>query len=269
MILLEYQNKRTLKPIQILKGVAIMNNIIYGYCRISTAKQSIDRQITNITRAYPTAIIYQEAFTGTKSNRPEWQKLLKKVQSGDTIVFDSVSRMSRNASEGFNTYMDLYNKGINLVFLKEQTINTDSFKSVLGDSKLSIQVNTNDDDTDRLINGIMSEVAIYITKLAEKQIRLAFEQSQKEVDDLHKRTSEGIREAKAKGKQIGRTNGQQITTKKSIAAKALIEKHNKVFGNGTLNDLDTMALISGQLGTIARNSYYKYKRELMEEKGIE
>lgn len=246
-----------------------MNNKIYGYCRISTKKQSIDRQITNISRAYPTAIIFQEAYTGTKSNRPEWQKLLKKVHEGDTIVFDSVSRMSRNAEAGFDTYMELYNKGVNLVFLKEQTINTDSFKSVLGDSKLSIQVNTNDDDTDRLINGIMSEVAIYITQLAKKQIRLAFEQSQKEVDFIHKATADGVREAKAQGKQVGRAKGAIVTTKKSITAKALIEKHNKVFGNGSLNDIDTMALISGQLGTIARNSYYKYKRELMKEKGIE
>lgn len=246
-----------------------MNNKIYGYCRISTAKQSIDRQITNITRAYPTAIIIQETYTGTKSSRPEWQKLLKKLNTGDTVVFDSVSRMSRNASEGFNTYMDLYNKGINLVFLKEQTINTDSFKSVLGDNKLSVKVNTNDDDTDRLINGIMSEVAIYITKLAEKQIRLAFEQSEKEVQDLHERTSEGIREARKQGKQVGRKNGQQITTKKSIAVKEMIVKYHKAFGKGTLNDIDTMAMINGQGVGVARNSYYKYKAALFAEYGIE
>jgi len=245
------------------------NNKVYGYCRISTAKQSIDRQITNIKRAYPTADIKAEVYTGTKSNRPEWIKLLKLVHAGDTIVFDSVSRMSRNAEEGFNTYMELYNKGINLVFLKEQTINTDSFKSVLGDNKLSIKVNTNDDDTDRLINGIMSEVAIYITKLAEKQIRLAFEQSEKEVQDLHQRTSEGIREAKAKGKKIGRQNGQTVTTKKSIVVKEMIVKYHKAFGNGTLNDIDTIAMINGQGVGVARNSYYKYKAELFAEYGIE
>ncbi|SDA29292.1 Site-specific DNA recombinase [Ruminococcus sp. YE71] len=246
-----------------------MDNKIYGYCRISTAKQSIDRQITNITRAYPTAMIIQETYTGTKSNRPEWTKLLKKLNTGDTVVFDSVSRMSRNAAEGFDTYMELYNKGINLVFLKEQTINTDSFKSVLGDNKLSVRVNTNDDDTDRLINGIMSEVAIYITKLAEKQIRLAFEQSEKEVQDLHKRTSEGIREAKKQGKQIGRTEGQKIVTKKSTAVKEMIVKYHKAFGKGTLNDIDTMAMINGQGVGVARNSYYKYKSELFAEYGIE
>ena len=85
---------------------------IYGYCRISQKKQSIDRQIRNIKEAYPSAIMIEEAFTGTKIDRPEWTKLYAKAKSGDTIVFDSVSRMSRNAEEGFNTYEELYNRGL-------------------------------------------------------------------------------------------------------------------------------------------------------------
>ena len=76
---------------------------IYGYCRISTAKQSIDRQIRNIKAEYPTAHIVQEAYTGTSIFRPEWLKLYRILKSGDTVVFDSVSRMSRNAEEGFAT----------------------------------------------------------------------------------------------------------------------------------------------------------------------
>lgn len=87
----------------------------YGYCRISQKKQSIERQIRNIKEAYPSAIMIEEAFTGTKIDRPEWNKLYAKAKSGDTIVFDSVSRMSRNADEGFNTYEELYNRGVNLV----------------------------------------------------------------------------------------------------------------------------------------------------------
>ena len=92
---------------------------IYGYCRISTAKQSIDRQIRNIKAEYPTAHIVQEAYTGTSIFRPEWLKLYRILKSGDMVVFDSVSRMSRNAEEGFALYEDLYHKGIRLVFLKE------------------------------------------------------------------------------------------------------------------------------------------------------
>ena len=75
--------------------------MIYGYCRISTAKQNIERQIRNILSVYPDAVIYQEAYTGTKLyERKEFDKLLKRVKSGDTIVFDSVSRMSRSADDG-------------------------------------------------------------------------------------------------------------------------------------------------------------------------
>ena len=67
---------------------------IYGYCRISTAKQSIDRQIRNIKAEYPTAHIVQEAYTGTSIFRPEWLKLYRILKAGDTVVFDSVSRMA-------------------------------------------------------------------------------------------------------------------------------------------------------------------------------
>ena len=101
---------------------------IYGYCRISTAKQSIERQIRNIKAEYPTAHIVQEAYTGTSIFRPEWLKLYRVLKAGDTVVFDSVSRMSRNAEEGFALYEDLYHKGIRLVFLKEHHIDTETYK---------------------------------------------------------------------------------------------------------------------------------------------
>ena len=94
--------------------------MIYGYCRISRKQQNIERQIRNIKSAYPEAVILQEAYTGTKvEGRKEFEKLLKTVKSSDTIVFDSVSRMSRNASEGFALYQDLLEKNVELVFLKE------------------------------------------------------------------------------------------------------------------------------------------------------
>ena len=104
--------------------------MIYGYVRISTKKQNIQRQTRNIERQYPTAKIISEVYTGTKIDRQEWQKLIKRVKPGDTIVFDSVSRMSRNAEEGFKCYEELFNRGIELVFLKEPHINTEVFKRV-------------------------------------------------------------------------------------------------------------------------------------------
>ena len=71
--------------------------MIYGYCRVSTNRQVIIRQIENILKVYPEARIYQEAYTGVTSNPTEWKKLKKLVSSGNTVVFDSVSRMRRNA----------------------------------------------------------------------------------------------------------------------------------------------------------------------------
>lgn len=222
---------------------------MYGYCRISQKKQSIERQIRNIKEAYPEAVIIEEAFTGTKIDRPEWNKLYKKAKSGDTIIFDSVSRMSRNAEDGFNTYEELYNRGINLVFLKEPHINTDTYKKSL--TGLVSMTNTN---VDFILEGINK----YLLALAKEQIRLAFEQAEKEVEDLHQRTKEGIETAKLAGKQIGKSKGDTWETKKSKEVKQIILKHSKDF-NGTLADVDVMKLVG-----VARKTYYKYKKELRE-----
>ena len=109
--------------------------MIYGYCRISTDKQNIERQIRNILKFYPQAEIWQETYTGTKTDgRKKFEQLLKIIKSGDTVVFDSVSRMSRNAEIGFQIYQELYEKGIELVFLKEPHINTATYKKALSNN---------------------------------------------------------------------------------------------------------------------------------------
>ena len=220
---------------------------VYGYTRISTAKQSIERQIRNIKREYPDALIVQEAYTGTKLDRKEWGKLFDKVKEGDTIIFDSVSRMSRNAEDGFMVYEELFNRGVSLVFLKEHHIDTSTYKKAM-ESSVPL--------TGTAVDCILQGVNQYLMALAKEQIRLAFEQAQKEVDDLHQRTREGIQTARLNGKQIGQPQGAKLTTKKSIEAKAVILKHSKDFG-GTLTDVECMK----QAG-LARNTFYKYKREL-------
>ena len=103
----------------------------YSYLRISRKSQSIKRQERNVLKEYPSSHIIKEVFTGTKMARPEWQKLYKKVKDGDTIIFDSVSRMSRNAEEGFAVYKELYARGVNLIFLKVPHINTEVYKNAL------------------------------------------------------------------------------------------------------------------------------------------
>lgn len=223
---------------------------IYGYCRISTKQQSIERQIRNIKSKFDNAIIITEIYTGTKQDRPEWNKLYKRIKAKDTIIFDSVSRMSRNADEGFNLYQELYNKGVELIFLKEPHINTSTYKKAL-QNNISM--------TGTTVDYILDGVNKYLMALAKEQIKLAFEQSEKEVQDLHQRTKEGIETARLNGKQIGQKQGVKLITKKSIIAKGQIKKYNKEF-NGSLSDKDCMNLIG-----LSRNTYYKYKRELKSE----
>jgi len=223
---------------------------VYGYCRVSTKKQSIERQIRNIKKEYPEAVIVCDEYTGTSLNRPEWKKLYKQIQPGDTIVFDQVSRMSRDAQEGYELYEELYSKDIELVFLKEPHINTQTYKKALESGVPMTGTN---------VDFILEGVNKYLLSLAKEQIQLAFAQAEKEVEDLHQRTREGIETARLNGKQIGQPKGATLTTKKSIKAKEIIRKHSKDF-HGSLEDPDVI-----KLAGISRGTYYKYKRELREE----
>lgn len=226
--------------------------MIYGYCRISRKQQNIERQVRNIKAEYSDAVIVKEAYTATKmTGRKEFEKLMKTVKEDDTIIFDSVSRMSRNENEGVQTYFELYDKGVNLVFLKEHHIDTDTYKSAI---EQSITATGNE------IADIYIEATNKVIKLlAEKQIRKAFEQAQKEVDDLHLRTREGIETARLNGKQIGQRPGNILTIKKKAPAKEIIRKHSKDFG-GSLADSEVI-----ELAKISRNTFYKYKREIRAE----
>ena len=222
---------------------------IYGYVRISTKKQSIERQIRNIKAYNEKAVIVEEVYTGTKLDRPNWSKLYKKVKAGDVIIFDSVSRMSRNAVEGFTVYEELYNRGVELVFIKERHIDTATYKNALENN-----IRLTGTSVDYILEGVNK----YLMALAKEQIRLAFEQSEKEVEDLRQRTKEGIETARLNGKQIGRVDGATPITKKSIEAKAIIKEHSIDF-RGSLKDAEVIKLTG-----LARNTYYKYKRELRE-----
>ena len=223
---------------------------VYGYCRVSTVKQSIDRQVRNILAEYPDAHIVKEAYTGVCINRPEWNRLHRVLAPGDTVVFDSVSRMSRNAEDGYRLYEKLYTSGINLVFLKEHHIDTETYKKAL-----SGRIALTGTNVDFILKGINE----YLLALAKEQIRLAFEQSEKEVEDLHQRTREGLVTAKLHGKQVGREKGVGFETKKSASAKKMIREHSKTFG-GSLDDAECIRLTG-----LSKNTYYKYKREILEE----
>ena len=228
---------------------------VYGYCRISRKTQSIDRQIRNIKGLYPNAVIIQEAYTGTKvEGRKEFEKLFKNVKRGQKIVFDSVSRMSRNAEEGFKLYQELFNRGVELEFIKEPHINTSVYKEAL--EKQIQAISTGDEATDELMKSIIDGINRYMMRLAEKQVIISFNQAEEEVNALRIRTKEGIETARLNDKQIGLRKGTRLHIKKADTSKEKIRKYSKDF-DGTLDDGEVMKLIG-----IARNTYYKYKREM-------
>lgn len=229
------------------------NTKIYGYCRVSTPTQSIDRQVRNIKAAYPDAIIIQEKYTGTTQDRPLWQRLFKKLNAGDVVVFDSVSRMSRNAEEGVRDYKELYDRGVELRFLKEPAINSNVYRDAAKDT-----IPLTGGDVDLILAGVNA----YLARVRRNQIVVAFEESEREVKNLRQRTREGIETARIAGKQIGNVAGSTHETPKAKAAKEVIRKHCKEFG-GSLNDAECIK----QAG-VSRDSYYRYKKQIIAEGGV-
>ena len=245
---------------------------VYGYARVSTQHQRLDRQKANILAAYPDVDdIVEEKYTGTTAERPEWKRLEEKLAPGDTVVFDEVSRMSREADEGAAIYEKLYNRGVNLVFLKQPLVNTDNYRQAAAKSIAM----TGEEIADKFIQ-TTNEVLVI---LAKRQIKQAFKQAEDEVDHLHKRVAEGMkasgasstwrtttdeegnerRECVKAGKIAKARTGNTYETKRSKEAKVRIRQMAKAF-DGIMTDKDVMETLH-----LARNSYFKYKREMLAE----
>jgi len=248
--------------------------MVFGYARVSTPKQRLQRQVDNIRRLYPDAEIVTDEYTGTTTDRPGWNGLYKRLIAGDVVVFDEVSRMARNAEQGVQLYKRLYDAGIDIEFIKEPHINTtvyrraqhrriDVFDSVNVDSKA---VEAYIKGQGELLNGLL-------LALAWEQIELAFMAAQREIDYLHQRTAEGVRKAieryeqeEAEGlphekNKPGNGNRPTYTSKKSIAVKAKIREWSRDF-NGSMTDKQIMDALNPP---VARNSFYKWKKELLAE----
>ena len=154
-----------------------MKNFVFGYARVSTDQQNLDRQI-DMLQKYGVDYLYNEKMTGTKRNRPELEKLLERLTEGDTVVVESLSRLGRSTKdliwlmETFNT------KGVNLVSLKESIDTTTS--------------------TGKLLFTLMSALAQF------------------ERDVLADRTREGLAAARARGRKGGRRPVDKEAVRKAV-----------------------------------------------------
>ena len=152
--------------------------MIYGYARVSTSDQNLDRQ-QDALQKHGIDKLYCEKLSGTKKSRPELDRLLKDLQEGDTVVIESLSRLGRSV-KNLSELMEIFNeKNIRLVSLKE-TIDTTS-------------------STGRLLFTILSSLAQF------------------ERDVLVERTNEGLAAARARGRTGGRPGSNQKTIQKALA----------------------------------------------------
>ncbi|MBS6025814.1 MAG: recombinase family protein [Paeniclostridium sordellii] len=92
--------------------------MIKGYCRVSTKGQleghGLESQANEILEKYGSAEIVKEAFTGTKTDRPIFNKLIEGLQEGDTLVVTKLDRLARNTVEGIQIIEGLFNKGVSV-----------------------------------------------------------------------------------------------------------------------------------------------------------
>lgn len=149
----------------------------FGYIRVSSKEQNIDRQILNMEKEGITdeRDRFIDKVSGKSFDRPQYQLLKQMVRPGDTIVFDSITRMGRNMSDTVKEYDWFVENGINLEFIKEPIINTN---------------NTTDDIMKQAIQRIILTI---LTAFAEK-----------EREEIKTRQAEGIAVAKMQGKHLGR-----------------------------------------------------------------
>lgn len=89
-----------------------------GYARVSTQDQNLDRQLDALKGA-GCEKIFQEKITGTKKDRSELERLLEQVRKGDTIVIESLSRLSRSTKDLIQLMETFNQEGVNLYSMKE------------------------------------------------------------------------------------------------------------------------------------------------------
>lgn len=171
----------------------------YYYMRISTKestdKQSFARQNKALKRyaeehnlTYNDRYVYKDDTTGSTFNRTQWIELENNVRQGDTIIFKEISRFTREAEEGYNKYMELMNKGINLVFLDNPTVSTDYIKQL---SKVA--------EAQSLVTRTALEGTIKLLLIVE------LDRVQQEREIIVKRIKQGI---EASDKKSGRSKGK-------------------------------------------------------------
>ncbi len=254
-------------------------HMIYGYSRVSTNKQSHARQIQAIQKAYPDCVlIFKDTCTGRTQNRDSWNKLKKRLKEGDTIVFEDVCRMSRNAEEGFEEYKELFSQGIELVFLHHPHVNTAKYRELLKENAENPvgkkfeelrNLKTGDEATDTMLSGIFGSLQTFIETInmqnVEKDIIQAFDEAEQEIAYLSQRTKDGMKAHKASKKITEKKTGMQYRTEKILKRMIDVLTYSRYFHISEKNIHDD-AGTARQAETSVR-TVIRIRERIMEEKG--
>lgn len=116
MYILFRYNKHNIYIFTSKKGHTAMN---YGYIRVSSKGQNLDRQIEAL-KAYDLDRIFQEKISGKDMNRPQLQKMLKTLKEGDKVYVEELSRLARSMQDLCTITEEIIGKGAFLVSMKEQ-----------------------------------------------------------------------------------------------------------------------------------------------------
>ena len=220
---------------------------VYSYMRISTAeergKQGYSRQEKALEtyakrNKFDYVLNFKEDISGKSfTNRKEWQRLEKIVQSGDTIVFKDLCRFTREAQNGYDKYMTLMQNGIELVFIDNPTVSTTYIKNLL-----------NIAEQQELVTKTVMESMVKILLIAE------LDRSEKERLIISQRTKDGLaarkKQAEEEGREwhIGRKKGK--LDKMSDALREDIKLYQT---NRSIKQVDLMRKYN-----ISRNTLKKY-----------
>ena len=172
-----FQNQSSSSHTLLVQKGEFMKHYIFGYARVSTEQQNLDRQLDAL-KNYGCDVIYNEKITGTKRDRPELEKLLDRMTVGDTVVVESLSRLGRSTKDLIELTELFEKNGVHLVSLKEQ-IDTSTA-------------------TGKLLFTLMSAIAQF------------------ERDVIADRTREGLVAARARGRKGGRPKTNPESIKKAL-----------------------------------------------------
>jgi len=153
-----------------------MNETVYGYVRVSTKEQNLDRQITALQEfGVPAAHIFREKLSGKDFERPVYRSLIKRIKPGDTLVIKSIDRLGRNYHEILEQWRIITKeKNTAIVVLDMPLLDTRQGRDLTG----------------TLIADIVLQLLSYVAQTEREFIR--------------QRQAEGIAAAKARGGHFGR-----------------------------------------------------------------